>query len=84
MKYGIETNVEADAYPDDHRGKWSVRIFFEEVTGPGGHTTRCNLVESEGRAVSKSEAANIARRFTRWAIRAYDLFGLVSEEFDGD
>lgn len=84
MKYGIETNIEKDAYPDEHRGKWSVRIYFEEATGPGGHVTECDLVNINGRAESETEAADLARRFTRWAIKAYDLFGLDTEVFDGD
>lgn len=85
MKYGIDTNIEKDAYSDEHRGKWSVRIYFEEAPGPGNYTpTERALVEGSGTADSETEAADLARRFTRWAIKAYDLFGLDTEVFDGE
>jgi hypothetical protein len=58
--------------------KWSVRI--RSRIGD----TESLLVAAEGLCQGERAATSKAERFTRWAVRAYNLFGLFPENEEDD
>ena len=65
-QYKIEQDVSCWSTPTQYR--WSVRI---EVDLRGD----TSLIEGKGPADSEAQGIAFARRFTRWVISQYDLFG---------